>query len=119
HVPVDAHGQYADIDHNPKFTALELITEFSSFVCRRVAVDIAGLNSGGLELLLDMLRMKPVDGKAKGWAANAVLEPSLHDVGDQRVAIDGLDKLIDLIVARYRAYPLQIRMRRRKDFERR
>ena len=50
--------------------------------------------------------MKPVDGKAKGWAANAALEPSLYDVGDQRLPIHGLAKLIDLIVARYRADPL-------------
>ena len=99
HIPVDAHGQHADVAHDLELASSEFAADLLALTCGRLAVDIAGPDSTGFKLLLDVFGMKSVDGKAKGRATNAVLEPSLYDVGHERVPIHGLLEVVDVIIA--------------------
>src|SRR5262245_40727269 len=117
HIPVNAHGQHADIAHDLDLTTSEFTADFIALSSGRIAIDIASTNSSGYKLVLDVLGMKSVDGKAKGGSTNGVLEPSLHDMGHERMPVHGVPKFIDLIVASDHAHPLQIWVCRRKDFE--
>ncbi len=64
HVPIDPGRQATDVADDLDLVRLELAADRVAFLARREGVDIGDRHMRRLELVVELLRVRPVDGEA-------------------------------------------------------
>jgi len=97
-IPVNTQREHTDVANDLIFTAGKLVSDVGALVGRREAIDVTSTHAMFGKPIGDMLSVCAIDREAEGWAPNAVLQPGLHDVGDQRLLVHRIAEVAFVIV---------------------
>jgi hypothetical protein len=98
-IPVHAHGEHADIANDGILAAGEFLPHLDPLGGLREAIEVAAGNAGFLKLVAHVLGVNPIDGKAQGRPAGAMLAPSGNDVRHERRLVHRRAEVALVVVA--------------------